>query len=139
MPVDLEWQRVEPFWRHPALVPGDCLRRVETFPIHKLSAPSEVGVLAIREECLVIKFAGDAYVVHHLTAVKGRRAGSPEDVLSLLILAGVWDISATIEVPEIGKEINAGRVNDLCLLRRFSGIPPQELAADCSHARVERA
>src|SRR5579859_6574405 len=123
---------------HSPLVPRDGGGSIKTPPAHELRPPGKIGVFTIRKESFVVKFTGHAHIVNHRAAVERGSSSRAEDVFHFLIFAGVDRIGATIEMAQIGKKIDAGRIYEPRPLRLFGGIPAQQLAAQCADSLIER-
>ena len=66
--------------------------------IRKLGTPSEIGIFTVSKEIAVEEFAVDRNVLHHCPPIEASGAGSAEYIFKLVILAGVGNLAAAVEM-----------------------------------------
>ncbi len=139
MHVDLGRQRVPFAGQHVADVIAAGSRSIEATPAHQLRAPGDVGVFAIHEEIRVEELALDRNIVDHLPAIQRRRGGRAEDVFKVQVVASVGLLAAPVQVPQHGREIDAGRIHQLLFRQIETGADAEQLAADGAGFAVHAA
>ena len=116
----------------------ESLRRrgIEGAPAQQLRPPGDVGVFAVNKEIGIEEIAVDGHVVDHAAPVQRRRRRRAEDVFQVLIAAAIRLAPAPIEVPQGGRETDAGRIDARLVQRRKTRPDGKQFAAHGARFRV---
>src|SRR5438477_9668765 len=86
--------------------------RIDAAPAEQLRPPGDIGVLAVHKEIWIEKLTVDRDVVDHAPAVQRSRGGCSEHVFMLQIMTVVDLLAAPVQMPEHGREINSGGIDE---------------------------
>src|SRR5262249_14892270 len=110
--VDDRWYRRPIFRQDLAHVISHGPRDVETLPSEPLGPPSQVCIFAIGEEGFIKELAAQGNVPYHGSPVERRRAAGAEYVFRRFVLADVRLVRSAVEVPLVGCEVYARRIEN---------------------------
>ena len=105
-------------------------RRVNAAPAHQLSAPCDVGVLAVNKKIRIEELPENGDILDHLAAVQRRGGGGAEHVFEVEVVAVVHFLAAAVQVAQHRGEVDAGGIHQLLIGKIESGADGQQFAAD---------
>src|SRR5579872_1288228 len=86
---------------------------VDAAPAEQLRAPRHVCVLTVYEKIGVEKLIANRDILDHLAPVQRRGRSGSEHILVIQIMAVVNFLAAAVQMPQLGREINARGIDEL--------------------------